>query len=97
MSIIFPMVLMALLTLGYMPLILFARIKAVRLGEVPLKFFATFQGGEPPARVAKTTRHLAHMIIHTGYNNIRHRMLVFLASCLVLAAIWIGIALIAIG
>ena len=136
MSVLIPMALMALLTIAYMPVVLAARIRAVRGRKVSPRYFTLYRDGEPPDDVIKTTRHLAnlfetpvlfyaaclaalatgldtpvlaglgyayvalrlvHMVIHTGYNNVMHRLRVFLLSTVVLAIMWVMIAVAAIA
>lgn len=68
------------------------------LFEVPVLFYvagvlAVCLSLESPVMVGLAWAYvgcrLVHAFIHTTYNNVVHRMLIFHASCLVLLAIWV--------
>jgi hypothetical protein len=61
---------------------------------VPLLMFTHHAGHVQVALAwAYVALRVVHGLIHIGPNNVQQRFLVYLASCLVLAAMWIGFAL----
>ncbi len=61
MDILFPVFAMVLITFAVGPLILSTRVRSVREGVVRIEYYEIFRGGEPPADVLKTTRHLSNL------------------------------------
>ncbi|MFQ5534771.1 MAG: MAPEG family protein [Sphingomonadales bacterium] len=84
MSIIIPMALMALLTLCYLPVVFFTRVRAMKSGEVSFSYFTTYQGDPGSDSVIKTTRHWA---------NLFEAPVLFYAACLTVAVSHIDSAL----
>lgn len=73
MDILFPVFAMALITFAMGPLVITSRFRSVRNGMVRIEYYELFQGGEPPADVVKTTRHLS---------NLHEAPLLFYIACL---------------
>lgn len=61
MSIIHPLILLALMTLAFAVIVFFTRIGAVRRGEMAMTYFALFNAGQPTEAVIKTQRHYANL------------------------------------
>lgn len=61
MAIFYPMFAMVVLTLSIAPLVLVARIRAVRSGRLSRSTLVLFDGTGAPPEVTKTTRHLANL------------------------------------
>src|SRR5262245_25211915 len=70
---VFPMASVVFLTILILTIAFLARVAAVRGGHVRMRYFKTFDDGEPTALVVKTTRH---------YANLFEMPVLFYAGCL---------------
>lgn len=132
-SLIYPVAAMVFLTFSMLSLMLYYRIKAVRMRQLSPRYFKLNKGENVPDHLVAITQNyenlleipilfyivciiaiilnqsaeyfmlhawvyvilrIFHSIIHTTYNHIVHRLLVFLLSCLVLVSMWIKVVLI---
>jgi hypothetical protein len=60
-SLIYPMFAMFLLTAIVLVRLFFARVRAVRQGEVDINYFRLYQGAVEPRRSAQLARHFANL------------------------------------
>ena len=70
---IYPMFVMVLLTVVVMLTMLMSRIAAVRSGKLSVRYFKTYNFGEPPEQVIKSGRH---------FSNLFELPVLFYAGCL---------------
>ena len=61
MGMIYPMFAMFVLTAYVLVRLFFARVRAVRLGEVDIDYFRLYQGAVEPRRSAQLARHFANL------------------------------------
>ncbi|HKY02954.1 MAG TPA: MAPEG family protein [Burkholderiales bacterium] len=131
-SIFFPVLILALWTIGVLVLVGYTRIRAAVQGAVKVSDFRFGESSAVPERVRLINRNymnllevpvlyyvvcvvtyvvgavtstivflawlyvalrIAHSCVHLTYNNVLHRLYVFVASNIVLLVLWIAVAL----